>query len=408
MANLKISQLNSYTGGSGDLRWFIMNNSGETATFKFSGYTSPLRTANGTNSAVSINLPTSYAPGISALVWGTHNAASSGDYSVVMGGQNNRTDSNYGFVGGGQTNLAGFRSVVLGGNNNTANGNAAAVIGSESCGVNNGSYAIAIGSLSSNYFGGNDVANAIYSGYENRFSINGVHASVMLGGYQNRWHHFDLNNFDTRRAYGAMIGGRNNRIEGDTTDSSGSHAYPLIFGGRENKIFGVYTTSGETSGSTIINSISSTIFKSTLSAHIQAFNGTISGRTRAVMIGTSGRTADADNTTFVESLHVFRTPSTAVQAQVTGTTFTVDLNLGAKAQLYMTGASTVDFTNVRDGQSFVLKTITDGGHSITWTATGYTFKWKGGSSSPGNNKTDLWRFEVFGTEIFGELVSDFS
>ena len=97
---------------------------------------------------------------------------------------------------------------------------------------------------------------------------------------------------------------------------------------------------------------------------------------------------------------------------VTGTIFTgttaVDWNLGGKAQITITGASNVEFTNVRDGASFLLKTTTNGNHTITWSSTGYTFLFAGGTSNPGNNVIDLWRFEVFGSVIYGERIHNFS
>lgn len=55
MANTKISQFNSWSGTAADLRWFLMNNSGETETFKFSGYTSQLVPGTGANSYQTVN-----------------------------------------------------------------------------------------------------------------------------------------------------------------------------------------------------------------------------------------------------------------------------------------------------------------------------------------------------------------
>ena len=104
---------------------------------------------------------------------------------------------------------------------------------------------------------------------------------------------------------GIMIGGLSNRIEGDTNDSVGAHEYPLILGGTLSKIFGEESNDSATSGATIINSYSSTIYDSLLSAHFETTGSTISGRTQAVMIGTTNRTADTNNCTFVENLKLF-------------------------------------------------------------------------------------------------------
>jgi hypothetical protein len=113
-------------------------------------------------------------------------------------------------------------------------------------------------------------------------------------------------------------------------------------------------------------------------------------------------------TTYMDNIHTFKQTTTRVQPVSSGITFTVDLDSGAKIPLYLTGVSTIDIVNVKDGSSFLLKTQTDGGHTITWTASGYTFLLAGGTSNPGNNKIDLFRFEVFGSVIYGERISDFS
>jgi hypothetical protein len=126
------------------------------------------------------------------------------------------------------------------------------------------------------------------------------------------------------------------------------------------------------------------------------------------MIGCSGRTATASATTYVENIHSYRTPSTQVQPISSGTTFTCNLENGAKSQFYITGTSTINITNVRDGASFMIKTQTDGNHTITWTATGYTFVFTGGLKDPGNNVTDIFVFEVFGSVIYGNRRHNYS
>jgi hypothetical protein len=127
------------------------------------------------------------------------------------------------------------------------------------------------------------------------------------------------------------------------------------------------------------------------------------------MLGTSGRTGTSDYTTYVENIHAYRTPSTQVQSVSSGTTFTCNLNNGAKSQFYITGTSTINITNVRDGASFMIKTQTDGNYNITWTATGgYTFLFEGGTKDPGNNVIDIFQFEVFGNVIYGSRKHNFS
>jgi hypothetical protein len=129
---------------------------------------------------------------------------------------------------------------------------------------------------------------------------------------------------------------------------------------------------------------------------------------RAVMIGVSGLTSVFSATTHLENQHTYGQTTTRVQPVVSGITFTIDADGGGKSQVYITGSSTIDIVNVKDGSSFLIKTQTDGGHTIGWTASGYTFLFAGGTSNPGNNKIDLFRFEVFGSIIYGERIGDFS
>jgi hypothetical protein len=326
-----ISNLPSYTGSVADLRWFVMNNSGETTTFKFSGYTSPFIVENYTQASIfsTFGVPAVYdSDCVGSTVIGSETAAYD-DYTTLFGWKaigNNDIEGRCSAFGadaqatsretaafGMSTRAAGFQSTALG-HLASAGGEKGLCVG-------------------------------------NRTTTSGFRG-VTIG-----------QEISNSSPYGTMINGVSN-----TLNSSGNHNN--MFGGSNNTIGGSYSY--------------------------------------ITMLSCSGRTADADNTTYTENLHIYRTPSTRVQSVSSGTTFTCNLNNGAKSQFYLTGVSTVDITNVRDGQSFLIKTQTDGGHSITWTSTGYTFKWKGGSSNPGNNKIDLFRFEVFGSVIYGELISDFS
>ena len=348
MANIKISALTTYTGSAADIRWFVMNNSGNTETTKFSGYTSPLRPATGSNSAVSANLDPSKSSGNNTLVGGQGITNSNDAASIVWGADNT-------CVNGGETGKAMF------GRNNTSNGggsNLTAGAGN----TNNAYYSFCGGEGSSNI-----ANNCVVWGIGNS---NEQQRSVVIGSSHRN-----------TAGYSAILGGYDNDILSTGDD------YNSILGGSTNRI-----NSG-----------------SEQSAMVACYNSNVSGSSDyVVMLGTSARTVTTSFTTNVENLHAFRTYSTAVQAVSSGTTFTCNLNNGGKAQFYLTGVTTIDITNVRDGQSFLIKTQTDGGHTITWTSTGYTFLWKGASSNPGNNKIDLFRFEVFGSIIYGELISDFS
>jgi len=50
MSNIKISNLTTWTGTPTDIKWFVMNNAGNTETYKVSGYTAGLVPGTGTDS----------------------------------------------------------------------------------------------------------------------------------------------------------------------------------------------------------------------------------------------------------------------------------------------------------------------------------------------------------------------
>jgi hypothetical protein len=307
MANLKISQLTTYTGSVADQRWFVMNNNGETETFKYQGYSAQVIPADGTESYVSISLPKSYAPNNYMYVLGNTNAASSGDYSSVWGGRNNKTNNQFGTVVGGYSNTAGYVCGVFVGGSNTITGNASAIIAGESNSVVASTFAM-IGAYNNNTSLSNDVGNTVIGGHSNTLTGNGIQASSMIGGRSNYWNQSDSRDpviGAPRYGLGVLVGGYLNRIEGQTTNSSGSHAYPLLLGGTNNIFKGAEGDDSATSGSSIINSYSSVMNKSLLSAIIASTGSTVSGRTQAVMIGTENRTATTNKATFVENLVVF-------------------------------------------------------------------------------------------------------
>jgi hypothetical protein len=136
MANTKISQLPLYSGTAADLRWFVMNNSGETETFKFSGYTSPFKSV-GTNSRI-IN------------AWDSSSSVN-GDNSMILGGIGNSIPS-------------GNRNIIINGENATNNGSA-------NCAI--------IGGLGGNITDG--FGNGIFAGS----GVVGGNWSAQVGGYNN-------------------------------------------------------------------------------------------------------------------------------------------------------------------------------------------------------------------------------
>ena len=136
MANTKISALPTWSGTDADSRWFVMNNSGETETFKFSGYTSQVIPANGSNSLRSIyfasnNNLSPYGVLIGGL--NTNSISSTGNYNSIIGaegstitaGEDNGifssknttigTNASYSSVVGGRTDTANHQFAFSGG-----------------------------------------------------------------------------------------------------------------------------------------------------------------------------------------------------------------------------------------------------------------------------------------------------
>jgi hypothetical protein len=237
MANVKISQLPSWTGSSADLRWFVMNNSGETETFKFSGYTSPLKSGDGTNSVVPVYNTSASNVGLRAsIVGGVGNTiTSTQDSNSIFGGNSNSISSPS--TDGANTIVGGFTAGITQGG---------------ACGIYSASATISSAGSIYNTIMGAQVAN-ITSG--NRHAIHGGNYQNITGG----------NN-------GFIGAGNNNTISG--SDSA-------ILGGTGNNIAGG-------SISTILNGETNTI-NGGLQAHILGgFLNTINaGYTRSIINGGS-------------------------------------------------------------------------------------------------------------------------
>jgi hypothetical protein len=508
-----ISNLPSYTGSAADLRWLVMNNSGETTTYKYSGYTSPFRYTNNTfssnNTYDTIALPGSYNK-----IIGGFNHTLNGNYNAVIGGYSHTFPNQYSsnnFVGGGLSHVleGGDRHGIIGGDGNYFYGgeqnygvgglsnqvfvaNNSGIIGGESCsiytdfgtkhnGIFNGylnkikgqvegdsakDYNTIINGSNNTISGVSTYYSSIYNGSGNTIS-SGINSSIfssknssitttgvannIIGGFSN-----DILTDYYETSYASIIGGQNNTISklmngsgvivGGSNNTINAKGESVILGGFGNTmgsyqcviggyqcsmpegsnqsilygnqstmydcnfsiLVGQNSTSNNSNHSTNLGGFQNSITNATKSAIIGGNNSSITGGTLVAMVGTSGRTATASATTYVENIHTFRTPSTQVQPVLSGTVFTCNIENGAKSQFYITGTSTVNITNVRDGASFMIKTQTDGNHTMTWTATGYTFVFEGGIKDPGNNVTDIFVFEVFGSVIYGNRRHNYS
>ena len=356
-----ISRLPVYTGSATDLRWFVMNNSGETETYKYSGYTSPFKSGDATNSII----PT-YYPSSSATTSGTtyvEKLKAFGKNVEITDGTNTTSNIVGNLILGKNNTLSQDKyNFVMGESNNVSGAGAPGIVGNIVLGAGNNIPTYGYGNL---VIGGYNTVEQPYNiRMGNNGSINGS-GNLSIGEQVNITANYcagvgAYNSISTNYSYSF----------GNNNDITGTGEYNGIWGGKDNSI---------------------------------------TGGTYISMVGTSGRTGTLSATTYVENLHTYRTPSTQVQPVSSGTTFTCNLDNGAKSQFYLTGTSTINITNVRDGASFMIKTQTNGNYNITWTATGgYTFVFEGGIHDPGNNNTDIFVFEVFGSVIYGNRRHNYS
>jgi hypothetical protein len=254
MANTKISQLPSYTGSAADLRWFVMNNSGETETFKYSGYSTSITYGTGTNSIKSTNAnnslgdySVSIGDGASTLVanqisigknansGGGSDATNSNAISIGTNSINRYNDTGLGGVAiGNEADADNFiRNSVAIGYRATAkiggvsigdqanygfNGDAQVAIGASSISAADGSIAVGFGC---------DVRadNSTAVGRSSLISSGKIHNTLIGSNSQitNGFYSFIggvYNNITSSGGYNSIIGGTGNEISGDTSGTT--------------------------------------------------------------------------------------------------------------------------------------------------------------------------------------------
>jgi hypothetical protein len=455
-----------------------MNNSGETETYKYSGYTSGVKPVSGlTGSYMTINYTGNSISCINSIIFGgdNDNTITSTDAigrNTIVGGNGNSISTGFGngifngigatitanqstIVGGQGTIGDGFGNGLFGGVGNVG-GNYSAIVGGYSNiigttfndrdviagGQNNIFY-----NANNSFIGGgaeNDVYGssvAVVAGFNNTISTGNL---LFVGGTQD--------NTITQPGYTyALIGGGYNTIN-NQNNSAGNAMYSSYFcsdttandnsvlgntnnwfsGSRNSSMsgYGKFNHITNTYNSTITNNAGADVFEwfnkidsssgSTITTSKQSqilggIDNTISGKTRAVMIGTSGRTATENDTTYVESLKVFgQSQSTAnnVGSVSTGTR-TLDFNTGNIQYFQLTaGASVVlDATNYKDGATYIVKVKQPtSGAAGTMTYTSPLFKFPSGATptlSTGNSQEDILTFVCIGTTLYGNIVKTF-
>ena len=341
-----ISSLPVYTGNTADLRWFIMNNSGETETYKYSGYSSQLIPGSGTNSYRTIN---GTASGNNSLAIGW-SASSTGNNSIAIGGNSNGTSiinvtgaNSIGIGSSPQSIGSGILSIGI--ETNIQATNAGVVVGHNSQLYNNG---VVVGngnsSQSESIVLGNDSRGFGYRNINIGHSIgfNTGTESIAIGSGKSI-----LNVGD----YEMMIGGQ-------STTMTGTGNHQSLIGGHSN------TIGGTTSYSTILG----------------GKDNSITGGTYITMIGTSGRTASADNTTYTENHASFGQSYQGYYDNGSGSTFTINWNNGNTQKMSFTGAGGITCNNTQTGAHYRMVINNPNGYTPTsFTAAGRTIKFNGGS-----------------------------
>jgi hypothetical protein len=299
-----ISSLPVYTGTAADLRWFIMNNSGETTTFKYSGYTSPYKIV-GTNNSNNIYDTASMVGTFSSIVGGEVNQIQGGTHNFIGGGYNNilnsNTRNNYAIVGGAN-NVADGESgfgLTTGEYNNTQ-GRWGFVAGrSNTINANNAQFCLGWGNTMT---GDNSDVLGIFSSYNNTLDVSSTQAATIIGSSNSQ--------LRTRGVFGqhngSTIFGSNTSFIKESSATNNKYS-----GSRVGIVLsidcGIYNSNSSNylDHNLILSSSASTIYDSSQSQIIGGINNTISGKTDVVMIGCSGRTATEDNTTYTENIKGF-------------------------------------------------------------------------------------------------------
>jgi len=410
MANVKISALPSYTGSAADLRWFVMNNSGETETFKFSGYTSPYKRV-GTNNSNNIYDTTDMGGTFSSIVGGEINQIQGGTHNFIGGGYNNilnsNTRNNYAIVGGADNTANSETGYgLMTGQYNINQGRWGFVAGrSNTIGANNAQFCLGWGNTMT---GDNSDTLGIFGSYNNTLDVSSTQAATIIGssGSQLRTRgtygqHNGSTIFGSNASYIKESSSNNNKYSGSRTG--------IILSNES----GIYNSNSANylDHNLILSSSASTIYDSSISQIIGGIGNTITGKTNVVMLGTSGRTADADNTTYVENLQVLRQAKYGnFNNGSRATNYTIDWNNGNIQKVILTGGCIFSATNITDGTTYVFKVEQDnsGNRAATWSSG--IFKFPNGTPptlSTGANDVDIFTFVAMDGLLYGVAQLNF-
>lgn len=382
MSNLKISQLTGTTVSTIN-DYLVKNNSGETTTNKVQlkdvlGMTSP----NGNDAVQTASFLTSLgttANTQSAIAIG-NGAEATSPYSIAIGhqalNQNRDGGRDYyiciGFDAQAVQGATGLgRSVRAIGADSTAIGISAIAAGNGSFALGNSAFAdnsnsVSLGNSASN-FGQNQVSIGYLSnnsGGNNGVSI-GFQAKIFAEGAT------CIGNQSNARGIYSVILGYNNNVESGQTNSIAVGVQNVISGG----------TGGIAVGS--LNTVS---------------------HSNSVVMG-YGLSSLYQDTTHADNHHTYRmTTHSVINAGSVGGSINVDLSAGTLFEFELTGNTTPNFINWREGQEIKFVIFNNGTHTVpTLTISGGGSVYaKGGSVNPTNNGRSLY----YGTILGGDLYLD--
>jgi len=303
-----------------------------------------------------------------SIIGGYTNTINKGSYSTIFGGENNT-------IQGVSTSGTADRSNSI---FNSING---------SISVNNGGDWNSIYSSRDSYITTNTGDhNAIISSYNAH--ITGTTSSnhnIIIGG-TGGW--IDLTTGDRNM----MIGGLNGWITGTTQSGS------MMIGGSANTLL-------TTTNSVLLGSQSSQITSGSNSLITASLSSSLSALTAASMISASGRTGLYNYTLHTDNIHTYKTKSfDVVNAGAVSGSIDVDLSLGTLFYFEMTGNTTPNFINWREGQQIQFWVFNNGSHNvptITISGGGSVYA-KAGAVNPTNNE----RTGYYGTIVNGDMYLD--
>jgi hypothetical protein len=371
MANVKISALPEYTGNTYN-GYFVWNDSGETQTYK-----------------------TKYSTGLSYNLFLLEGNIQSTDNKVSIGSNNNLTN-----FGGSWNN-----NYVIGSNNTINYGNNATIIGTSSS-LYAGFGDSLIGVTSVIFGAGNSGGYNILGSSSCNFTGNWHDRCIGVGMYSSNVRYDD----PTHRGRYAIFGTDEFNMSAIDETQLGKSGRALVLGGYLNKL----KSDAITLFPVLIGGSGNTLSDVNNTTILNCFNINLSGVSNTHFIGVNGytgTTADTSNdTTYTQNHASLGQSYNGYYDNGSGSTFTIDWNNGNSQKVFMTGDTSLTFTNVNSGGQYTLQVVNGGTHSITAaTASGFTILCEGGSiPNITNNGVDLCILEGMGTDLLVRHFAGFA